>query len=80
VNAHKALATTLKDDQKADTTKEASNGRDITAIDAINKNHDKELKTLTQDNLDRIDAISKLKKDDGDAQAAIEKKSAAHEV
>jgi hypothetical protein len=35
-------------------------------------NHDNELKTLTQDNVDRIDAISKLKKDDGVTDVAIE--------
>ena len=80
MNAHKALIKTLKGDQKDDTTKEASIEGQITAIGNINKNHDKELTTLTQDNFDRINAISKLKKDDGDTQVAIEKKAAAHEL
>ena len=47
VNAHKALVKTQEDDQKDDTSKQASIERQITAIDAINKNHDGELKTLT---------------------------------
>lgn len=50
VNAHKALLKVVGDHQKADIAKEASIGRQITAIGDLNKNHDKELTTLTQDN------------------------------
>jgi len=47
VDAHKALVTTVADNQKADIAKEGDIERQITAIDGIDKNHDKELKTLT---------------------------------
>ena len=48
--------------QKTEIANDASIKRNIKSIYANNKNIDGELKTQSQDNVDRIDAISQLKK------------------